>query len=53
MIKDIQHAIAVQRRRVASNKKGIAKAVHRFMKRTGNKELKEQLPALKGLNHEH
>ena len=35
MIRSIQHAKAVHSRRAASGKRGLGKAVRRFMKRSG------------------
>lgn len=35
MIRNLQHASAVQKRRVAAGKKGLAKAIRRWMRRLG------------------
>lgn len=44
MIKTSEQAMAVQIRRSTAGKVGIARAVRRFMKRTGNEQLAMAMP---------
>ena len=44
MITKKSHAIAVQTRRCKAGKRGYAKAVRRFMKRSDNFKLRGELP---------